>query len=138
MSAQPRASRRLRPHVRVLGWFAAAALVALALLPGTIVQVASGSASTQVPTSGDHLTAESSLAPTPTPEGSATPSPTPEASPTPIDEATGNISVRPVLDQDGDPTTEGADWLSLQGWEFVADFGPAHIDVAQPVADDSA
>jgi hypothetical protein len=56
-------------------------------------------------------------------------------SPTPIEEAVGAINAYPVLDQDGDATTHD-DWLQLPSWEFAADFGPAQIDVAHPVADE--
>lgn len=55
--------------------------------------------------------------------------------PTPIEEAVGAINAYPVLDEDGDATTQD-DWLQLTSWEFVADFGTAQIDVAHPVSDD--
>jgi hypothetical protein len=138
---------------------AAAVLAAPVLLTGTMVPLAM--ASTWVPSQWGPGDSQVDADPTPTPEPSPTPSPTPtpEATPTPdptptpeptptptptpaatptpspIEEAVGAINAYSVLDQDGDATTDD-DWLQLPYLEFAADFGPAQVDVARPVADE--
>jgi len=80
---------------------------------------------------------EASLSPPASPPPTVTPTATPSPTPTPTDEVVGAfVTVYPVIDRDGDPTTE-TDWLQgLPGWEFVADFGTAQVDSALPVSDE--
>ena len=149
MAAQPRATRRPRPHVRVLGWLAAAALVALALLPGARVHEAYGSAG-RSPTGAPRLTAEAS--PTPTPEGSPTPDAasthTPDPSPTPTPVATPTPSPTPTHLTRGccakrrSSTTTATStprtisrWV--RRWDFELTLTDGTVNEAHPITDSS-
>ena len=127
-------------RIRVLGLFAAAALVAIALLPGTTVEGAFASGATQGPPAGvPQVEADPPPTPTPTPNlestptpqasPTATPEPTPVASPEPTPEATPSptptpapipeqvILVDKVIDADGNLETID-DQTPGQLWEF--------------------
>ena len=117
-----------RPHVRALGRLSAAALVAIALLPGAIGEELQALAATQMPGSDRHFDGEATPEPTP-PE--ATPTPTP----TPFDERVAQITALSIIDPDGDSTTV-ADRHAFDGpWQFGADFGNAEVLSAEPASD---
>jgi hypothetical protein len=71
---------------------------------------------------------EATPTPTASPAPESTPTPSPTPFPTPDDEVIGaGVSAYPVVDRDGDPSTE-TDWLQgLPGWEFDATFGTAQV-----------
>ena len=130
MYARPARSLRQRPHVRLLGWFAAAALVAIALLPGVTVEGVLAAGGTPAPMAAANPQVEADPTPTPTPEPTPTPTPeptptpTPEPSPTPAPSPTptptthvADVTVSKLIDNDGDPATE-IDRTGGDGWEF--------------------
>ena len=129
-----------RSRIRTLGWFAAAALVALALLPGAIVEGASAAGAPATPIAAAGQQAEATLTPeatptptpetsptpdpTPTPEATPTPTPTPEPSPTPAATPTplpepnqAVINVYKIIDADGNLGTVD-DQTPRDGWVF--------------------
>jgi hypothetical protein len=80
---------------------------------------------------------EASLSPAASPTPAGTPTATPSPTPTPNEVVVGAfVNVYPVIDRDGDPTTETDRIQRLTGWEFVADFGTAKVDAAFPVSDE--
>jgi hypothetical protein len=120
--------------VPVLRLFSTALLAISLLLALTAASLAADDPVTS-PTPDQHPEASPSPAASPTP--AVTPTETPSPTQTPNDVVVGAfVDVYPVIDRDGDPTTE-TDWLQgLPGWEFVADFGTAQIDSAFPVSDE--
>ena len=145
MDARQAGSLRQGSRIRLLGWLAAAVLVAIALLPGAIVdgvfasggrpaplaagnpQMEEDPTPTPTPESSPTPTPESSPTPeaTPTPTPAPTPTPTPEATPTPTPAATpaptpipgATIQVHKIIDADGNLDTVD-DQTAGEGWEF--------------------
>ena len=127
MHARPAGSLTRRSRIRLLGWFAAAALVAIALLPGTSVESVFASAGTPAPIAAGNPQVDADPTPTPTPSPTPSPTPTPEATPTPSPTPRPFepvIRVRKVIDADGILEPMGfkelqADQKVVDGWEFV-------------------
>ena len=84
MDARPTGSSRQRLHVHLLGWIAAAALVAIALLPSALLDEVSASHGRPAPIAAGNPQVEADPSPTPTEQAAPTPtpSPTPEATAT--------------------------------------------------------
>jgi hypothetical protein len=145
MSIRPAHSLSQRSRIALLGWCVGAALVAIALLPGTIVEGALAAGATPAPIATGNLQVEAD--PTPTPESSptpeATPTPTPEATPTPTPAATpaptpipgATIQVHKIIDADGNLDTEN-DQTDGEGWEFDLDLTDGTILNAFPVTNE--
>ena len=135
---------------RAIGWLAAAVLVAIALLPGTIVQGVFAADVPASPIAAAGQQAEPEATPTPTPEASPTPdptptpeaTPTPEPSPAPTPAATPTPSPTPtptpafdqavivvtkIIDADGNLDTEGDQSPGAQ-WEFVLELSDGTHD----------
>jgi len=127
---------------RTIGLLAAAVVVAVGILPGTIVQgaLASGGTPSQLVAGGPQVDADPT--PTPTPEPTPTPTPTPQSTPTPLPDPTptpspvrereAQITALSIIDPDGDPTTLDDRHVFDGRWEFAADFGSAEVLSADP------
>jgi hypothetical protein len=142
MNARPTRVHKETLHSRFLELLGAAALVALALLPGTSIPSAYGSAATQESIRDGYVSVEATpeATPTPTPEPTPTPTPTPEPTPTPTPQTSPTPSPTPTptpeatpagftawiyvvkrIDRDGDPNTyEDREWPPA--WEFEVTF----------------
>ena len=87
MDARPAQPLMQRSRRRLLSWIAAAVLVALALLPGTLVEGVSAGRATPSPSAAGIPQVDVDPTPTPSPTPVATPTPTPtptpESTPTP-------------------------------------------------------
>jgi len=141
---------------RSAGFFAAAIVVAIGVLPGTIVEgvFASGRTLSLIEAANPQAEAD----PTPTPTASPAPTPTrsptsipeptsapadssptpiPTATPTPFDESVARITALSLIDADGDPSTADDRHLVDGEWEFTGDFGTAEVLFADPVSDGS-
>ena len=126
------ARRRQRPHLRTLGWWGAAALLAIGLLPGAVVGGAAASNGPPTPVAGGHPQAEAdptpTPTPTPTPEATPTPTPTPQATPTPTPSPTPEPT--PTPDPTPTPTPAPTPTAPFGYWEGTAIVGDEATGVA--------
>jgi hypothetical protein len=152
---QSRTAGSLRSRIHVFGWLAATALVALALLPASLVEGVSASRATPSPIEAGNPQVEADPTPTPSPTPGATPtptpSPTPESTPTPTPSPTpestptptatpavfgAEITAQKVIDTDANVDT-WVDQFSGEGWEFELALTDGTVDEASPITGSS-
>jgi hypothetical protein len=127
---------------RSTGLLAAAVVLAVGVLPGTIVAGALASGGTPSPVWPGDPQVDADPTPTPTPESTRTPTPTPQSTPTPLPDPTptpspvreteAQVTALSIIDPDGDPTTLDDRHVFDGRWEFAGDFGSAEVLSADP------